>query len=105
MPLRGASSPKLRVARKREPQHSAGVPRGDRDQLAALGAAIRQLREARGLTQEEVTDRAGLSKNTVGTAERGDFAPTFPVLASIADGLGVTLGELVRVYEERLGEQ
>jgi len=57
------------------------------------------------LSQEELADRAKLNRKTVGAIERGEWSPTFVALVSIADGLGVTLGELIRVYEERLAEQ
>jgi len=67
-----------------------------------LGAAVRSFRELRGFTQEELTDRARLSKNTVGNIERGDSAPTFPVLVAVSEALGLPLSELIHAYEDRL---
>lgn len=63
---------------------------------------MRDIRERQKLTQETVADRADLNRKTVGNAERGDYAPTLPVLFALADALDVPLSEVVRVYEERL---
>lgn len=71
----------------------------------AIADAIRQARDERDLSQEELADRAKLNRKTVGAIERGEWSPTFVALASIADGLSIALSELIRVYEERLGEQ
>ena len=38
----------------------------------SFGARLRQLREAAGLSQEELARRAGLTPNAVGTLERGE---------------------------------
>lgn len=70
--------------------------------LEALARAIREIRAGKRLTQEQVADAGRLDRKTVGRMESGVYVPTFTALVSIADGLGVTLGDLVRVYEERL---
>ncbi len=72
--------------------------------LEALADAIRELRARKRLSQEKVADAAGLNRKTVGSVERRESVPSFTALASIADGLGVSLSELVNVYEQRLGE-
>ena len=41
---------------------------------------------------------------TVGNIERRDSVPSFTALVWIADGLGIRLSDLVRLYEERLDE-
>lgn len=50
---------------------------------------IRQLRRARGLSQEELADLARLNRNYIGMLEREENAPTVDVLESLADALGV----------------
>ena len=50
---------------------------------------VRAIREARGLTQEQVATRAGLALSDVGRIERGQRDPGVRVLVRIARGLGV----------------
>lgn len=40
--------------------------------LADIGGRLRALRKARGLTQSDAAERAGLSRNTLYRAEQGD---------------------------------
>lgn len=70
----------------------------------ALGRALRQLRERRGLTQELVAFDAGVSDEYLGCVERGTINPSFSLLLRIARTLGLTASELVKVYERILGE-
>jgi transcriptional regulator with XRE-family HTH domain len=70
----------------------------------ALGRALRQVRERRGLTQELVAFDAGVSDEYLGRVERGSLNPSFSLLLQIARTLGLTAGELVGVYERILRE-
>jgi transcriptional regulator with XRE-family HTH domain len=63
--------------------------------LVALGDRVRQLREERDLTQEELAARAGLSANYVGEIEGGKRNPSALVLFSLARGLGVDAANLL----------
>jgi transcriptional regulator with XRE-family HTH domain len=67
----------------------------------ALGDALRELRQARELTQETLADRAGLSANYVGDAERGERNISVRALWQLADGLGVPAWELLREAEKQ----
>lgn len=69
--------------------------------LAALGAVIRRERKARGLSQESLAALAGLSRAYVGEIERGEANVSFSTLVALAEGLNLTLPELVLTYEER----
>nr|WP_315054286.1 helix-turn-helix transcriptional regulator [uncultured Brevundimonas sp.] len=60
-----------------------------------LGARVQRLRQDQGLSQEEFADRAGLHRTYVSGVERGIRNPTVTVLGKLAEGLGVTLPELV----------
>jgi transcriptional regulator with XRE-family HTH domain len=61
-----------------------------------LGARIRAARRARGLTQEELARRAGMSLNGVASLEQGERKdPHFSTLSHIADALDTSIGELV----------
>jgi transcriptional regulator with XRE-family HTH domain len=61
-----------------------------------LSTVIRRLREARGLTQAEVAERANVKKQYVTMLERGARKnPSLPVLKRIAKALGVPVTELL----------
>jgi transcriptional regulator with XRE-family HTH domain len=60
-----------------------------------IGANIKRLREAQGLSQEELADRAGLHRTYVSQLERAVKNATFLSLDKIARALGVPLAELV----------
>ncbi len=59
-----------------------------------VGRKVRELRKARGLLQQELADRAGVSRQTVVNLENGRHVPETATLAKIAKGLDVGLGEL-----------
>ena len=61
-----------------------------------FGAIVRALRERRGLTQEQLAERAGLSLTYIGYVERGDNVPTLITILQIARGLEVRAAELLR---------
>jgi transcriptional regulator with XRE-family HTH domain len=66
----------------------------------ALGEAIRQLREKKGLTQEAVAHDAGITTATLGVIERGLSNPTWATLKGIASALDVSMVELAKVAEK-----
>ncbi len=59
------------------------------------GQRIRDLRKARGRTLQELARAASLSVSMLSAVERGQKAATSVVLARIADGVGVTVADLV----------
>ncbi len=66
----------------------------------ALGLAIKKLREARGLTQEELASRAGTTVGTVSRLEAAKSAPAWATVMQIIDALGVSLPELAQTVEK-----
>ena len=60
-----------------------------------IGANIKRLREAQGISQEELADRSGLHRTYVSQVERAVKNATIQSLDRIARGLGVPLTELV----------
>jgi ribosome-binding protein aMBF1 (putative translation factor) len=88
---------------ERKPVDSAGVM--DPAELRALGAAVRELRARRGLSQEDLGFRGGLHRNYVGGIERGELNITFRLLLKLTCGLNVPLSELVRLYERNRAER
>jgi transcriptional regulator with XRE-family HTH domain len=59
-----------------------------------FGRQVQGLREAKGLTQEQLADRIGRSVDTVGNIERGVNATRIEVAYQIATELGVRLPDL-----------
>jgi transcriptional regulator with XRE-family HTH domain len=66
----------------------------------ALGAAIRQLREKRDLTQKALASEAGLTERTLSAIETGIANPTWATVRDIAAALGVSIGELAKLSEK-----
>jgi transcriptional regulator with XRE-family HTH domain len=60
----------------------------------AFGRRVRDLRKARGLSQEELAERAGLHRTYVGGIERGERNPSLVNIGQIVQALGVNVREL-----------
>jgi transcriptional regulator with XRE-family HTH domain len=60
-----------------------------------IAQTIRRLRKERGLAQEGLAFKAGLSTSTLSRIELGKHAPTVTTLRRIAGALDVTLAELL----------
>jgi transcriptional regulator with XRE-family HTH domain len=65
----------------------------------ALGRAIRRLRSALGLSQEQLADRIGLDRTYVGGIERGERNVSFEKVLRIGEGLEVSPQELIAKFE------
>lgn len=57
---------------------------------------IKKIRKAKGITQEELADRAGLNKTHMYRLEGGKQSMTLRTLKIIADALDVRVRELVK---------
>ena len=62
--------------------------------LKIIGANLRRIREAKGLTQSEVADLAGISRIAYRNIENGSSTPKVSTLQNIATGVGVKLQDL-----------
>jgi transcriptional regulator with XRE-family HTH domain len=56
---------------------------------SAFGVRLRQLREAAGLSQEALAERAGLHRFGVAKLERGEREPSWATVRALAKALGV----------------
>lgn len=63
----------------------------------ALGKAIRQLREERGMTQEALAHAAGVTVGHLSTIERGHSNPSWATAKGIAAALDVNIAELAKL--------
>jgi transcriptional regulator with XRE-family HTH domain len=62
---------------------------------ARLGQNVRRLREAKGWSQEDYADRAGIHRTYVSDIERGKRNPTITVVEKLAKPLEVSAGSLL----------
>lgn len=67
-----------------------------------IGAKLKELRILKGLTQEELADRAELSKGFISQLERDLTSPSIATLMDILQCLGTSIGEF---FNETLEEQ
>jgi transcriptional regulator with XRE-family HTH domain len=65
------------------------------DHLDVFTANLRRTREKRGLSQEAVGDRAGMTQSQYARIERGDVDPTLKTLKRLATALDVTASDLI----------
>lgn len=66
------------------------------DLLKAVGARIRSLREARGVSQEAFAKTVGMDRAYFGKVERGSQNVSIMTAAKIATALGVDLAALFK---------
>jgi transcriptional regulator with XRE-family HTH domain len=71
--------------------------------LAALGKAIRAVREEHGLSTHDLSLGSGVAEATIAALEEGRLDPTFEVLLGLSRGLGVPPAELFTRAEEQDG--
>ncbi|SFU57725.1 helix-turn-helix domain-containing protein [Pseudoduganella namucuonensis] len=65
-----------------------------------VGAALQRLRLARGLTLEDLSRIAGVSKSMLSQIEREKANPTIAITWRLANALGVAIGELLSDAEK-----
>jgi transcriptional regulator with XRE-family HTH domain len=64
--------------------------------LYALAKRIKQLRLDKGISQEELAHRSGLSRTGMGFLETGKRWPRLDTLMKVADGLSISVDELLK---------
>ncbi len=65
-----------------------------------FGQKVRQLREAKGLSQEKLAFQAGIHRTYLGGIERGERNPSLRNIAVIAKALGVTIADLFQFEDQ-----
>ena len=66
------------------------------DVRSQFGRILRDLRNARNLTQEELAYRAGMDVTYLSDLERGRWNPSLAMLVDLARGLGVHPSEMLK---------
>ena len=64
--------------------------------LVALGKAIREVRQSKGISQENLALLSGVDRSYVGRIERGDNNVAFLTLARLASALDTTVFKLAQ---------
>lgn len=75
---------------------------GEADLAKAFGVALREHRQHRELTQEELADLAQLNRTYIGLLERGQRQPSLETVFQLADALEVSASRLVSRTEALL---
>ncbi|HEX4465355.1 MAG TPA: helix-turn-helix transcriptional regulator [Solirubrobacterales bacterium] len=66
----------------------------------ALGKAIRQLREKRGMTQEALAQDAGVTVGHMSMIERGHSNPTWGTIKGVANALEISIADIATLSLE-----
>lgn len=64
-----------------------------------VGNKLRELRKARGLSQEEVARGVGTTRQTITSIEVGKYTASLPLALRLAQYFGVTVEELFWLVE------
>jgi transcriptional regulator with XRE-family HTH domain len=71
------------------------------DVRARVGVNLQRLRREKGLSQEELADRAQIHQTYLSGVERGRRNPTITVLQRIAEALEADITDLVERRQQR----
>lgn len=66
---------------------------------AALGRAVRAIRDERGISQTQLAEATGFMQSWISQIERGRRNPSWNNVARLAEGLGVSVSELTNRAE------
>jgi transcriptional regulator with XRE-family HTH domain len=69
-----------------------------------FGQVLREFRSKAGLSQEELGELTDLHRTYISLLERGINGPSLRTLVKLSQALGVTLTEMVSVFEERISD-
>ena len=70
--------------------------------MPSIGDRIREIREARTLTQDQLADRSGVSKGFLSDIENNKRNPSAEYVLKIANALGASIDYLLRGEESSL---
>lgn len=87
-----AAAPKAKPRAKPSASNTTSAP--THADLPVFCADLKRRRGELGMTLDQLAERAKLTPNYIGTIENGYRDPSLSTLSSLADGLGVPLGEL-----------
>lgn len=65
--------------------------------MSELHNKLKELRSARGLTQAELAEAAGVSRKTINTIENRVFTPSTTLALTLAEVLGVSVHDIFQL--------
>lgn len=65
-----------------------------------LTNSVKELRARHDLTQQQLAERMGITRQTIGLIEKGDYAPSVTLAIKMAKVLGVTVEDIFKIDEE-----
>jgi len=68
----------------------------------AFGKVLREFREAKGMSQEQLAEAAGLDRSFISLVERGIQSPNIVVLLKIAEVLEVPAADMIAKTESTI---
>jgi transcriptional regulator with XRE-family HTH domain len=74
------------------------MPRTSRQ--ARIGKAVKAVRTAQSLTQENLAAKADLHPTYISDVERGVRNPSWDVVARLAEGMGVPVATIAAEYDQ-----
>ena len=69
--------------------------------METLSSHLKKIRSSAGLTQAQLAQAAGVSRQTIISIERGDYAPSVYLALRIASTLSVTVEDIFTIKEEK----
>ena len=94
-----APSDRTRRQAPARPPAAARSSASDPIDPAVIGARVKALREASGLSLRDLAARSGVSAPMLSQVERGETSPTLTLASRIAAGLELRLSQLLRLDE------
>lgn len=70
-----------------------------------LGKAIRELREARGLTLDALAAKAGMHTTYLSRIERAHSSPTWEKITALAEALELPVSEIAKAAEAQAAKR
>jgi transcriptional regulator with XRE-family HTH domain len=67
-----------------------------------FGEVLRELRLAKGLTQDQLAEAADTERSHISSIERAERGPSLPTILALAAALQIEAGDLVSRVEKRL---
>ena len=68
--------------------------------MPELVSTLKEIREARGLTQAQLAETIGVSRKTINTVENGVYVPSTVIALKLAAALGEPVEALFRLAPE-----
>jgi DNA-binding Xre family transcriptional regulator len=91
--------PSERVRMLTDKDYSQYLARAAEEQARRVGARIRELRKARGMTGKELAERAGIMPQSLSRIEHGKAAVVLPTVQRLLAAMGCSIHDLVEPDE------